>query len=101
MRKVPPYPEHAVQSSIIMRTSMNFPRLVRLSSLALALAVGLQFGVVNADEAKFPDPKVMNFKLPKDFKFKEPGPEGYDQIRLFGDASKPGFYAVLLKWYQH
>jgi hypothetical protein len=80
---------------------MSFPRLVRLSSLALALAVGVQFGVVNADEPKFPDPKVMNFKLPKDFKFKEPGPEGYDQIQLFGDPSKPGFYAVLLKWYPH
>ena len=43
-----------------------------------------------------PDPKVLTFKRPADLVWTGAG--SVKQIVLYGDPTKPGLYAVLLKW---
>ena len=43
-----------------------------------------------------PDPKVLTFKRPRDLPWTNSG--RVEQIVLYGDPSKPGFYSVVLKW---
>lgn len=53
---------------------------------------------VNDPEGAPPDPKNIPFVLPKDIKWTgRPGQQ--ETAALYGDQSKPGPYAVLIKWY--
>ena len=53
---------------------------------------------VNDPEGAPPDPKNIPFVLPKDIKWTgRPGQQ--ETANLYGDPSKPGPYAILIKWY--
>lgn len=62
--------------------------------LIAALAAAMLSGLANAAE---PDPKVMSYKLPKDIPWQGAagGPQRYV---LWGDPTKPGPYALLVRW---
>jgi hypothetical protein len=47
------------------------------------------------------NPKAISIRLPSDIQWKGPNTEGLEIIPLAGDASKPGIYVVLAKWYAH
>jgi quercetin dioxygenase-like cupin family protein len=86
-------------------------RSIRMTivSAAIAMAVGAAVfpGVAHAQSAKatiddpvgpLPDPTHVPIVLPKDIKWT--GQEGRSQQAvLFGDASKPGLYGIVIKWY--
>jgi quercetin dioxygenase-like cupin family protein len=92
----------------MQETTMRFIRLT-IASAAIAVAVGAAVftGVAHAQSAKAtiddpvgppPDPSHIPIVLPKDIKWT--GQEGRNQQAvLFGDASKPGLYGVVIKWY--
>lgn len=46
------------------------------------------------------DPKAIAIRLPADLQWKG-SPDGLEKIVLAGDPSKPGLYAILVKWYAH
>jgi hypothetical protein len=73
-------------------------RMLRHVPLIAALALCLQLRPANAGD---PDPKVMEFRLPKDLQFKGTAGEGAENIVLFGDPDKPGMYGVLTRWGPH
>src|SRR5438874_12837768 len=89
-------------------TSMHFTRMTILS-VAIATAVGAAVlaGVAHAQGAKAtisdpvgppPDPTHIPTVLPNDIKWT--GQEGrMQQGVLFEDASKPGLYGDVIKWY--
>ncbi len=69
---------------------------MRTILLAALAAVSLA-GLAGAAE---PDPKVMSYKLPKDIPW-QGDPKGAQRYTLWGDPSKPGPYAVLVRWPPH
>jgi hypothetical protein len=62
-----------------------------LCGVALAQGPGLTPGPV-------PDPTHIPFTLPADVKWTGNPQSGEYQVKLFGDANKPGPYGVLIKW---
>jgi hypothetical protein len=73
-------------------TSLTFGRLAGLSVLALALACGLS----RATEL---NPAAVTYTLPDKVKWETiPGFPGAQRAIMVGDPSKPGFYAVMIKW---
>jgi hypothetical protein len=75
--------------------SMRLPRLLLQIS-----AVGTMFVWLGSVRAAEPDAKVMSYKLPKDIKWSGP-PEGPMSAVISGDPTKPGLYAILVKWGPH
>lgn len=46
-----------------------------------------------------PDPTHIPFTLPQDIKWEGDPARGEQQFKIFGDPSKAGPYAILLKWF--
>ena len=64
-------------------------------ALAFLSNVGLALGAEDPAPARGPDPAVLAFTLPADFKWKESTEFlGLSSVVLYGDPSKPGLYAV-------
>jgi hypothetical protein len=60
------------------------------------LALGLTLGTVNAAEV---NPAAVIYQLPDQIKWKDPlGASGAKNAVLMGDPTKPGLYAVMVKW---
>ncbi len=64
--------------------------------LSAALAIGLCGAVLAQGPA--PDPTHLPFTLPADIHWTGNANSGTYQAKLFGDASKPGPYGILIKW---
>jgi hypothetical protein len=64
--------------------------------LGAAFAAGL-CGIAHAQESA-PDPTHIPFTLPADIKWTGNADSGTTQAKLFGDASQPGPYGILIKW---
>jgi quercetin dioxygenase-like cupin family protein len=65
----------------------------------LALAAAAQ---VSASDGQFAslNPKAISIRLPAQIQWKG-STTGVEAIPLAGDASKPGLYVILVKWYAH
>ena len=61
------------------------------------LGTVLLAGVARAGE---PDPKVMSYKLPKDIPWQGDAKVSQRYV-LWGDPTKPGPYALLVRWAPH
>jgi hypothetical protein len=72
-------------------------RAVRLA-IALALLVGLG-GAGSAKGVGDLDPKAIKITLPSDIQWRKTA--AAETATLYGDPSKPGYYAVLQKWLPH
>jgi hypothetical protein len=68
-----------------------------LAVLALAASANL-----SASDAQFSslDSKTISIRLPAQIQWKGSA-SGVEVIPLAGDASKPGLYVILVKWYAH
>ena len=68
--------------------------LLRLALSAITL--GLTCGLLHAGEL---DPAAVAYTLPDKVKWEGiPGFAGAERAVMVGDPSKPGFYAVMIKW---
>src|SRR5262249_43264577 len=63
-------------------------RFVRALALAAALNV----------RAAEPDPKVLGYTLPENIQWKDNAARTNQTAILYGDPTKPGPYAMLIKW---
>jgi hypothetical protein len=81
-----------VKNVRVAKTCWMFLGLGLACSAALSAAEG-PFATLN--------PKAISIRLPDDIQWKGPNSEGLEIIALAGDASKPGVYVVLAKWYAH
>jgi quercetin dioxygenase-like cupin family protein len=72
-------------------------RLKQYVGIALAAVWVLACGSPRAGEL---DPAALTYKLPSQIEWKAPfgGLAGVETAVLAGDPSKPGFYAVMVKW---
>jgi hypothetical protein len=72
------------------------PAPLCLTVLALAAAHA------SASDGQFSslDPKAISIRLPAEIQWKGSA-SGVEVIPLIGDASKPGLYVILVKWYAH
>ena len=68
------------------------PKLVARSLLACVFAAAL-----NAFAAE-PDPKAVAYTLPENIQWKDNAARTNQSAILYGDPTKPGPYAVLIKW---
>ena len=67
----------------------------RLLPISLATCL-LGWGLAKAGEL---DPAALTYKLPDQIEWKSlPGFAGAENAVLVGEPSKPGFYAVMVKW---
>jgi len=72
---------------------MSFTRLRFLASVGALVAT---FGLVRATEL---NPAAVTYTLPDQIKWESlPGFAGAQRAVMVGDPSKPGFYAVMIKW---
>jgi hypothetical protein len=73
-------------------TSLTIGRSAALSIVALVLTCGL----THATEL---NPAAVTYKLPDQVQWQTiPGFAGAERAIMVGDPSKPGFYAVMIKW---
>ena len=63
-------------------------------------AVGAMCAMASAARAE-PDPAVLAFKLPAQIEWKGDPVKGPLSYVLWGDPTKPGPYAILVKWPAH
>ena len=73
-------------------------RLKQYAGIALSAAVlGLASGSLHAGEL---DPAALSYKLPNQIEWKAPfsGLAGVETAVVAGDPTRPGFYAVMVKW---
>ena len=71
-----------------------------VAALAHAQGVGtteIGKASINDPPGPMPDPSHIPFTPPENIKW-EGNPNGEQHVTLFGDPSKPGMYAQLLKW---
>ena len=66
----------------------------------LVLAGGLSAAAAQQTGPK-PDPTHVPYRLPADIEWTKDPEFGYYGAKLFGDASKPGMYGILIKWPPH
>jgi quercetin dioxygenase-like cupin family protein len=69
---------------------------MRLSRVALGIAVFAACASAAFAQAIKPDPSHITFTLPKDIAWKTS--ESMDQAVIFGDPAKPGIYGLLIRW---
>ena len=74
---------------------MHFRQHAAIALPVAALVVAC--GLARAGEL---DPAALSYKLPSQIEWKTPpgAPAGVEAAVLAGDPSKPGFYAVMVKW---
>ena len=68
-------------------------RLWRYVAIPLALA-----GMLSVSSAAELNPAAVIYKLPDQIQWSPVGPEGAQSAVLTGDPTKPGFYAIYIKW---
>ena len=73
--------------------------MTRFLRRALVGSAMLAIGAVGEVKAA-PDPTVMSYKLPDQIEWKA-RPEGVEVYVMWGDPSKAGPYALLVKWLPH
>ena len=66
--------------------------------LIIPMAVLFCFGLMTVSAQ---DPKVLDFKLPKDIKWSGTSASPSQQAVMVGDPAKEGIYVVLTKWNPH
>lgn len=85
-----------------MRLSANFGFVLSGTLLLGFASAETQDQLLNSGPPKtsapLPDPSHLPIVFGKDLKWKEGPIPGEFQAPLFGDASKPGIYGVLIKW---
>src|SRR5882672_10646562 len=67
-----------------------------MTSVRLLLACALACAF--AARAAEPDPKVLGYTLPENIQWKDNAARTNQTAILYGDPTKPGPYAVLIKW---
>jgi len=72
---------------------------VRMKLALLSVAAILATPFARAQEAPLPDPTHIPFTVPDNIAWEGDPARGEQQYKLFGDPRKPGWYAILLKWY--
>ena len=72
-------------------------------ALCLSASALLAPAAISAEDGPFAslDPKAISIRLPADMQWKGSGENGIEVIPLAGDASRPGLYAILVKWSAH
>ena len=73
---------------------------MRPSHLALLAALAVA-GAASAQTPPPPDPAVLAYKLPAQIEWKGDPKAGPLSYVLWGDPTKPGPYAILVKWPPH
>ena len=73
----------------------------RIASAALLLAglAGVSSHIVSARTLTDLNPRAIKITLPSDIKWTKNAAS--ERATLYGDPSKPGYYAVLVKWLPH
>lgn len=69
------------------------------SALLSVAAILAAMSFAHAQEGPLPDPSHIPFTVPDNIAWEGDPARGEQQFKLFGDPSKPGWYAILLKWY--
>jgi hypothetical protein len=72
-------------------------RATLIGALGVMGALGAMAGVAQAA----PDPAALAFKLPAQIEWKGDPEKGSLGYVLWGDPTKPGPYAILVKWPPH
>jgi quercetin dioxygenase-like cupin family protein len=66
-----------------------------------ALAAATALAALAAPAGAQPDPKVLSYKLPDQIAWQGDPVKGPLTYALWGDPTKPGPYAILVKWPPH
>jgi len=74
---------------------------IALSAATVALCAGISGHNVSATGRTIADlnPKAIKIALPADIKWTKN--DASERAVLYGDPSKPGYYAIMLKWLPH
>jgi hypothetical protein len=79
---------------------MRLGMKVTLTTILLAVGTAA-FVAASAQDQNypFPDPTHIPFTVPDNIQWEGSPSRGEQQYKIFGDPAKPGWYAILMKWY--